>query len=77
MPLSMSARLLKQFAAVLIGSWLYFFVFMPHLPPAARHQPYRLDWGLLLDAWICLVLYGLIELATRFQRNRRSRAKRR
>jgi hypothetical protein len=58
-------RLLKQFAAVLLGSLLYFFVLMPHLPPAARHQPYRLDWGLLIDAWICLVLYGLIELASR------------
>jgi len=77
MPLFMWARFLKQFAAVLIGSCLYFFVFMPHLPPVARHQPYRLDWGLLLDAWICLVLYGLIELATRFQRNRQSRTKRR
>jgi hypothetical protein len=38
---------------------------MPHLPPAARHEPYRLDWGLLIDAWICLVLYGLIELIFR------------
>jgi hypothetical protein len=38
---------------------------MPHLAPAARHEPYRLDWGLLIDAWICLVLYGLIELMFR------------
>jgi hypothetical protein len=58
-------RLLKQFAAVVLGSLLYFFVLMPHLPPAAQHEPYRLDWGLLIDAWICLVLYGLIELVTR------------
>ena len=61
----MTHRLLKQFAAVLIGSLLYFFVLMPHLPAAARHQPYRLDWGLLVDAWICLVIYGLIELILR------------
>jgi hypothetical protein len=58
-------RLLKQFAAVLIGNLLYFFVLMPHLPPAARHIPYRLDWGLLVDLWICLVIYGLIELIFR------------
>ncbi len=58
-------RFLKQFAAVLIGSLLYFFVLMPHLPVAARHTPYRLDWGLLIDLWICLVIYGLIEFATR------------
>lgn len=61
-------RLLKQLAAVVLGSLLYFFVLMPHLPPAARHQPYRLDWGLLVDAWICLVIYGLIELALRQRR---------
>jgi hypothetical protein len=64
----MLPRLLKQFAAVLLGSLLYFFVLMPHLPPAARHQPYRLDWGLLVDAWICLAIYGLIDLALRLRR---------
>lgn len=64
----MLPRLFKQFAAVLLGSLLYFFVLMPHLPPAARHQPYRLDWGLLVDAWICLAIYGLIELALRLRR---------
>ena len=61
----MLSRLLKQFAAVLLGSLLYFFLLMPHLPPAAQHQPFRLDWGILILAWICLVFYGLIELITR------------
>ena len=61
----MLPRLIKQAAAVILGCLLYFFVFMPHLPPAAQHQPFRLDWGLLVIAWICLVLYGLIELAIR------------
>jgi len=61
----MRTRLLKQFAAVLLGSLLYFFILTPHLPAAARHQPFRLDWGLLVIAWVCLVLYGLIELTFR------------
>jgi len=61
----MIQRLLKQFAAVILGCLLYFFVLMPHLPLAAQHQPFRLDWGLLVIAWVCLVLYGLIELVTR------------
>ncbi len=61
----MLPRLLKQLAAVVIGSVLYFFVLMPHLPPAARHEPFRLDWGLLVDGWVCLVLYGLLELIFR------------
>lgn len=69
----MAQRLLKQSAAVVLGSLLYFFVLMPHLPPAARHKPYRLDWGLLINAWICLVLYGLIELAMRFWHSRKPR----
>ena len=64
----MPSRLLKQFAAVLLGSLLYFFILEPHLPPAVQHQPFRLDWGILILAWICLVFYGLIELAFRFRR---------
>ena len=71
----MMYRLLKQLAAVLIGSLLYFFVLMPHLPPAARHEPFRLDWGLLVLAWGCLFIYGVIELAVRLRRNRKPRAK--
>ena len=61
-------RLLKQLVAVVLGSLLYFFVLMPHLPPAARHEPFRLDWGILVDAWICLIFYGLIEFSLRFWR---------
>lgn len=70
----MPLRLLKQLIAVVTGSLLYFFVLMPHLPLAARHQPYRLDWGLVIDAWICLVLYGLIELAIRWRHNHRDKS---
>ena len=64
----MRTRILKQFAAIVLGCLLYFFVLAPHLPPAARHQPFRLDWGLLVIAWICLVLYGVVELAFRSRR---------
>ncbi|MGB8769473.1 MAG: hypothetical protein WCC92_07660 [Candidatus Korobacteraceae bacterium] len=54
-------RLLKQLVAVVVGNLLYFFVLMAHLPRSGRHQPFRLDIGLLVDAWVCLVLYGIIE----------------
>ena len=64
----MLARLLRQFAAVIVGSVLYFFVLLPHLPRAAYHEPFRLDWGLLVLAWLCLVLYGLLELLLRFRK---------
>ena len=66
----MKARLLKQFAAVLLGSLFYFFLLEPRLPPAAQHQPFRLDWGILILAWICLIFYGLIELAFRIRKKR-------
>ncbi len=61
----MLRRLLKQLAAVLIGNAIYFLLLMPHLPPAAQHQPDRLDLGLLVDFWICVVVYGIIELIAR------------
>jgi hypothetical protein len=61
----MLPRLLKQAAAVVLGCLLYFFVLMPHLPLVAQHQPFRLDWGLVVIVWICLVFYGAIELAVR------------
>jgi len=58
-------RLLKQAIAIVIGNLLYFFVLMPHLPPAGRHRPDRIDLGLVVDFWICVVLYGVIELIDR------------
>jgi ABC-type uncharacterized transport system permease subunit len=64
-------RLLKQTIAVVVGNLLYFFVLMPHLPPAGRHRPDRLDLGLIVDFWVCVVLYGVIELVDR--RRQRSR----
>ncbi|HVP43312.1 MAG TPA: hypothetical protein VMS96_07755 [Terriglobales bacterium] len=68
----MSLRVLRNFwkslVAVLAGNALYFLL-MPQLPPAARHAPGRLDLGLAVDLWFCLVAYGLIELF----RRRRSR----
>jgi len=65
----MLRRLLKQLIAVVAGSLLYFFVLMPHLPSAGRHQAFRIDLGLLVDAWICLVLYGAIEWLDRKRRD--------
>lgn len=58
-------RLLKQLAAIVAGNLIYFFLLMPHLPPAGRHQPDRLDLGLLVDFWVCVVIYGFLELLTR------------
>ncbi|HSY12871.1 MAG TPA: hypothetical protein VK976_11835 [Verrucomicrobiae bacterium] len=61
----MLRRLLKQTIAVVVGNLLYFFVIMPHLPAAGQHRPDRLDLGLIVDFWICVVLYGVVELVDR------------
>jgi ABC-type uncharacterized transport system permease subunit len=58
-------KILKQAVAVVVGNLLYFFVLMPHLPAAGRHRPDRLDLGLIVDFWLCVVLYGVIELVDR------------
>jgi hypothetical protein len=57
-----ATRWLKSLIAVLLGNGLYF-ALLPHLPPAARHQPMRLDLGVLVDLWFCLLVYGLLDLA--------------
>ncbi len=64
-------RLLKQLVAVVVGSLLYFFVLMPHLPLVGRHRPFRIDLGLVVNLWVCLVLYGVVEwLDRKWRRDR-------
>jgi hypothetical protein len=63
--------LLKQTTAVVSGNLLYFFLLMPHLPAGGRHRPDRPDLGLIVDFWICVVMYGVIELIDRRWRRRK------
>jgi hypothetical protein len=44
---------------------------MNHLPGPARHTAFKFDLGLVVDFWICLVVYGLLELFKRWRRPRR------
>lgn len=52
---------LKALLAVVLGNVVYFLLLMPRLPPAGRHYPNRLDWGLVVDFWVCIAMYGLID----------------
>jgi len=61
-------RLLKQLIAILIGNAIYFVLLMPHLPARAQHHPDKFDLGLLVDFWICVVVYGLMKLIARRSR---------
>lgn len=57
------AGIWRSLAAVVIGNALYFFALLPHLPAQARHTAFRLDLGLIIDFWICLLVWGAITLA--------------
>jgi len=51
----------RSLVAVVAGNLIYLIV-ESHLPVRAQHQAYRIDWGLAVDFWICLVCYGLVRL---------------
>lgn len=64
-PMIVLANFLKSLAAVVIGNLIYFFLLMPLLPPAGHHQIFRADWGLVIDFWVCVAVYGALELLLR------------
>lgn len=64
----MAARLLKYLLAIVLGNVIYFLAIVPHVPPAGRHQPFRLDLGLLIDLWTCVACWGAIEWIARRRR---------
>jgi len=57
----MKHRLWRYLIAIVIGNAIYFGI-ERYLPPRAQHQPYRIDWGLAVDFWICLACYGIVRL---------------
>ncbi len=63
---SVLLNFLQALLAIILGNLVYF-VLIPHLPPAAKHHPFHLDLGLILDFWFCLVAYGLIRTARKWR----------
>ena len=51
----------KYLIAIVLGNGLYF-ALNRYLPPAAQHHPFKVDLGTLVDFWLCLAVYGLLEL---------------
>ncbi|MBZ5597414.1 MAG: hypothetical protein LAN83_03750 [Acidobacteriia bacterium] len=58
------ANFVHALIAVLAGNAAYFLV-MPYLPLPARHVPLRLDLGLVVDFWFCLVILGIVKMVAR------------
>ncbi len=63
---SVLANFLQALLAIVLGNAVYFLL-MPSLPLVARHHPFRIDLGTVLDFWFCLVAYGLIRTARRWR----------
>ena len=63
---SVLVNLLQALLAIILGNIVYFLL-LPSLPPAARHHPFRLDLGTVLDFWFCLVIYGVIRTARKWR----------
>jgi hypothetical protein len=55
---------------MLAGNGIYFFVLHPGLPASLRHEPFEIDAGLFIDFVCCLLVYGIIRLASRHARRR-------
>ena len=63
---SVLVNLVQALVAIVLGNVVYFLL-LPSLPPAARHHPFHMDLGILLDFWFCLVAYGLIRTARKWR----------
>jgi len=55
----MKGNFVRSLISIVAGAAIYW-VLMPHLPPAVRHQLYHIDLGLLLYTVISLAIFGLI-----------------
>jgi hypothetical protein len=63
---SVLINFVQALAAVILGNVAYFLL-APTFPPIARHHPFRVDLGTLIDFWFCLVAYGLIRTARKWR----------
>jgi hypothetical protein len=53
--------------AVILGNAVYF-SFDRYLPLPGRHVPFKIDWGLAIDFWCCMVFHGLLAQLKWFKR---------
>lgn len=63
---SVLVNFVQALLAIILGNLVYF-ALLPSLPAGARHRPFRLDLGTVLDFWFCLVAYGLIRTARKWR----------
>jgi hypothetical protein len=61
------ANFIHALAAVLVGNAAYFLLGR-YLPARARHVPFQIDLGLVVDFWLCLVVFGMIKTVAGWRR---------
>ena len=74
--LTVQLNFLQALFAIILGNVVYF-ALVPSLPLIARHRPFRVDLGMVIDFWFCLVIYGLIRTARKVALNCRPRGRER
>ncbi|MGI9101118.1 MAG: hypothetical protein ACR2IF_01625 [Terriglobales bacterium] len=60
---------MKALIAVVAGNAICFLLLMPALPAADRHAVGRLDLGLVIDFWVCVAVFGIVEALARRKRS--------
>ena len=65
-----AANFIHALAAVLVGNTAYFLL-EKYLPARAQHVPLRIDFGLMMDFWFCLVVFGLVKTIAGSRASRR------
>ena len=58
---AMKTNFWQSLLAILAGNLIYYSI-QKYLPAAAQHHLYKIDLGLAVDFWFCLVCYGVVRL---------------
>lgn len=56
-----AANFLHALIGVLGGNAIYFLL-ERYLPVQAHHSPFRIDLGMVVDFWFCLVVFGIVKM---------------
>jgi len=67
-PMSKSAaNFWHALVAVIAGNAAYFLL-EKYLPARAHHVPFKIDLGMVVDFWFCLVVFGIIKTVVGWKR---------
>jgi hypothetical protein len=64
-----AVNFLQALVAVLAGNAAYFLL-EKYLPARAHHVPLRIDLGMLVDFWFCLVVFGIIKTVAGWRKSK-------